>query len=699
MSRSRHIGFVGMLLFCTMLLVIPYCTWAQPRVDFIDGDQIRIDKLDGSEDGRVQTYDSLRNQIAQRVYFQLIDSIQNYIDQSGFIEVDRRIYRDYLFRTMRRVYSGNYRQVARWEVLFTHFYATLKGMRQHQVWPVLRRDYASSLELTGLFRYESIADSFLLEAMTIMPGEVLQQFAQYAERPYAAKTVEAVVAYAPTVAKAYYLPAYPAYDMMKASGDTSLVIFRKIIDAYGKKSNAMVLMDDLVSGKLTIRQADSITKNNRAFFQQLWQTRIRKNMRAAYSVEKELEIAALKLVREVNDLHNENNEAIRFAAVNSLSAEALYVLIVYSEEDIFTSSFNGIYKRLTVKLGKEDGFDFLRRMNDLRFRTFVKQCAAYGKLDAFLTTMSAERRNILMVKFAANLGVAEGKLSEAVEVADAYTSISDSAARDIVQRTVATEYEQCQLRQNKSGIAIYGLLQALFGSQQMFQGNWYQQIQQQYHLAPINVLPSGQLFANNGRCIWYMNFYDDDDGEWSYRSFVSTFKDKNWVVDESHPLYTVIRASNGKLVDIYANKPKQEYEGQAYLEHFFDSLHLIPDVLVHRGHSYYASKTIDKTTPGTRIFVLGSCGGYHKLSSIIDRSPEVRIISSKQIGVFQVNNPIVKALADNIREGTDVDWQQIWKTVDARLKGTESYGRFLDYIPPHKNLGAIFISAYSKQLQ
>jgi hypothetical protein len=93
---------------------------------------------------------------------------------------------------------------------------------------------------------------------------------------------------------------------------------------------------------------------------------------------------------------------------------------------------------------------------------------------------------------------------------------------------------------------------------------------------------------------------------------------------------------------IYANKPKAEYEGQAYLERILDSAGIQPDVLIHRGHSYYASKTIEKIKPSAKLFVLGSCGGYHNLSGVIQRAPEAHIVSSKQIGVQGVNNPMLK---------------------------------------------------------
>jgi hypothetical protein len=151
-------------------------------------------------------------------------------------------------------------------------------------------------------------------------------------------------------------------------------------------------------------------------------------------------------------------------------------------------------------------------------------------------------------------------------------------------------------------------------------------------------------------------------------------------------------------IEIYANKPKAEYEGQAKLELLFDSLNIQPDVLIHRGHSYYAIKTIEKLKPSTKLFILGSCGGYHNISTILQKAPEAQIVSSKQIGVMAVNNPLLKMVADNVKSGDDVDWPSLWKKMDAKLKvNKEAYSRFLDYIPPHKNVSAAFIKAYMRQ--
>ena len=162
----------------------------------------------------------------------------------------------------------------------------------------------------------------------------------------------------------------------------------------------------------------------------------------------------------------------------------------------------------------------------------------------------------------------------------------------------------------------------------------------------------------------------------------------------------IIKSKAGKAVNIYANKWKDEYEGQAALERIFADNNYEPNVMVHRGHSYYAFKTIEKVRDNTQIFVLGSCGGYHNISTIIERSPEISIISSKQIGTRSVNNPMLKLMAEYIRQGKDVDWQLLWNDLNTAVKDNpKAYERYLDYIPPHKNLGAIFIKTYNKMME
>jgi hypothetical protein len=191
-------------------------------------------------------------------------------------------------------------------------------------------------------------------------------------------------------------------------------------------------------------------------------------------------------------------------------------------------------------------------------------------------------------------------------------------------------------------------------------------------------------------------FYDDEDGDASYASFITTF---------TTPHYRIIKRKNcvaiesikGKKVIIYANHPKSELEGQADLIGVMDSFRKDIQLFVHRGHSYYAMNTIDQIPPRTKIVFLGSCGSYHNIHEVLSRSENVHIISSKQIGTMGVNNPLLFHIAETVREGKDLVWADVWaKTRKTIAKNVDAMEKFRDYVAPDKNLGAIFLQAYTR---
>ena len=96
--------------------------------------------------------------------------------------------------------------------------------------------------------------------------------------------------------------------------------------------------------------------------------------------------------------------------------------------------------------------------------------------------------------------------------------------------------------------------------------------------------------------------------------------------------------------------------------------------------------------------MLGSCGGYKNLKSILTYAPEAHIISTKQTGARDVNKPIIDALDNTLRNGNNIDWRQMWGGLESYFNKAPKDLRetFEDYIPPQKNLGALFIKAYSR---
>ena len=96
--------------------------------------------------------------------------------------------------------------------------------------------------------------------------------------------------------------------------------------------------------------------------------------------------------------------------------------------------------------------------------------------------------------------------------------------------------------------------------------------------------------------------------------------------------------------------------------------------------------------------MLGLCGGYQNLKKILDYAPEAHIISTKQTGAMNVNKSIIDALDNTLRNGANIDWRQMWAGLTTYFNKAprELRETFDDYIPPQKNLGALFIKAYRR---
>ncbi len=664
---------------------------------YIDDYQKRIDLLDGNIDGKINLDDSALTAYATSVYFDLVDSIQRLTDNKNFEESKRKTIRETVYYQLKKVSISNITNVKRWENSFRFVLGELNAIQQGKLYSFLTSNIALSFNTLPIIKNENCIDSFLIFAARYNPNLVFSNYDNYASQAYSLHVLEEASKIAPVTVKKYFNPGGSINEALRTSSDSVVKLLLLIKDKFGRKSNAFTLIDEIVSGNLSLEKADAIGTNPEKYLRTMLKIRVKHNPLGVHSLEADLEIYSLKFIRVINDLHNEKDE-VRFASIDNFSAEELYTMIVYSEEEIFTSTFNGLFKRMMIKIGPISGYEFLKQVGDNRFRTFIKMSASFGKLSSFLQSMTSLHQQMLMIKFASGLEE-YNDLSQAVQVADAFGSITDSLVLKILRGAIKYEYIRLNTKRNYKGTAIYGLLSSLFVDRNVSNGNWFNSVAKQFALPSFDRIQNTRLFGADSTNRWMIYFYDDEDGDASFSTFIQTFTDPNWnIIDSGN--YIMIKADSGMNVNIYANKPKNEYDGQERLEKMFADNNYEPNVMVHRGHSYYASKTIDKIKDNTQIFVLGSCGGYHSISGIIERSADISIISSKQIGTMFVNNPMLKLMADDIRCGNDVQWQNLWDRLNEQVKTMpKNYERFLDYIPPHKNLGAIFIKTYNKMME
>jgi hypothetical protein len=507
-------------------------------------------------------------------------------------------------------------------------------------------------------------------------------------------------------------------DVIRAIQDD--VLIRSVSKMAGSKSGQQYFpfLDNIVKGKMTFEEIDAAKDDSLSYYQLLVSTQM-EYVRRALNKDTAFEFASLTrrledkarsvFVETINALHNETPE-VRFNCIQAMNAQELYYLAVSSDGSIYTSSFvKGVYPLMMKKVNNR-GDSLLLLLHFDKYRKFIKMAAGYNTLSQFLGSFppknNPEDENLrgegdaekLMKAFVGKLEAGEG-YEDGVDVADSYASIAESIkplAKEML-KNVQANLKRNTAAGNKRGIAIYKILTDLFLSADTANKI---DLAARLGIPPVYTVPYTSLVNDSGKVVMHVFFYGDDDGKKSFKGFLNIFNNNNWKIDQDNPQWVTITAAKGKPVVIYANRPLPEETGederaQDALLAFMEQNKEYPSITIHRGHSYYADATIKQMFPGSRIIFMGSCGGYHLLNSILEKTPGAHIISTKQIADFPVNDPFFQLLTDKVRNGKDINWVPFWSELDKMVTAKI----FEDYIPPYKNLGALFIMAYKKEME
>lgn len=406
-------------------------------------------------------------------------------------------------------------------------------------------------------------------------------------------------------------------------------------------------------------------------------------------------------INPINEMH-EKPEAQRMKPTDPLSATDLYYMMVMGENDIYTSSYKYSFARMLQRLGKNPRTDsLLLSVNFDYFKKFIKLAANFNKLDEFLKLMPVARSQMLMRAFVANLDNT-GNLEDAVDVADSYSSITDKRVLQTILSYV-NENEQAAVQNNNTrGKVIYGLLKTIFLSAD---SSSKIDIPRELGIHAIYSVDPRILTDDSGRIVQQVFFYGDEDGQLHFRGFLNSFAAKDWDISLK-PEWAEIKSRKGKKIWIFANRPLDsdsnlDDSAQVHLNKYLQKNDLLPSVVVHRGHSYWLPRTLKRMPDDTHIVILGSCGGYKNLNQILHTAPEAHIISTKEIGRGDINQPILNYINQTLQDGKSIQWKSMWSSLTKQFASADKDTReaWEDYIPPYKNLGAIFIKAYNKKME
>lgn len=492
-------------------------------------------------------------------------------------------------------------------------------------------------------------------------------------------------------------------------------LVRLIASMANSKSGRLYypFLENLLRGKITLAEIDRVKEDDLAYFRLLVQTRIEYASRLLpphNDTAREMKALTAMITRkakesfvhDINALHSENNESVRFKKLDGLTPQELYYLAVMTEDQVYTSSFvRGIYPRIFQRMSQPRSDSLLISVQGDYFRKFIKICAAYNTLNDFLGRMEKENASVLMKAFVFGLEKTE-TMEEAVDVADSYSSIreKDPVLAGFIKKEVKWNYDRASAIGSQRGISIYHILSELFASADQ---PTQKDLSSRLGIPPVYAVNYSSLKDEKGRIGIQVFFYGDEDkdGQRSFSSFMNTFKNNTlWKVTENDEWVSITTRKQGP-VQIYANKPlygEDDPEEKAidHLSQYLSENRISPSIYVHRGHSYHVKSTMERIQPSAKIVLLGSCGGYNNIKEILGVSEDAHIISSKQTGTMNVNEPIIQSILQTVTAEKDVNWINLWKDLSTRFQSGDAREKFDDYIPPYKNLGAIFIKAYNR---
>jgi hypothetical protein len=657
----------------------------ETMVEICNTQQERIDLIDGKKDSMVLFNTMAQNVRGKKIFFETVDRIQQNLAATSFPEKEKQPFYAALSIVLQNINKNNVRYLAYFEQYFSMVEKLSLNLGAQKDMELLKNHVLTALDCIPYFVKRSYARDVLTFAAGKKPYDVLTKYLDYNRETWFLSVLETVAHFDPNAVKQFFGTSHPVNNTLQMSKDPVVLKLYEIFQEYGRASSGYTNIELVYNRGMSIDSSEILQQNKNAWFKKLCALRASKEILGVYSVDQELTQHSLEVIRKINLLHDEKDE-VRFAVVSKLTDVELYNIMVYSRDEIFTSSFLGLFNRFMQRRTDSSMYVFFQKQGWNKFRTFVQMCAGYNTMQKVLNTMTAGEKDLLIDEIVKGLETTGGNLEPAVEVADIFGSITDSTLREKMSDRLKFELYRCYANGNTYGARLYGLLFKLAGGMpEIITGKSIN-----FDIPLLDKVEAGLLFPDNKNVQQHV-FYDDEDGEAAYVRFVQQFKTAvGWKVTElAH--YTRIESTKGKKIVLYCNKPQSEM-GLEVLRKLFEIEKRYPDIVVHRGHSYHLTGTVDLLTNNVKIAILGSCGGYLNIARVLDNASDAQIVSSKQVGTWTVNDVLLKDMCEMMRDGTgEVNWVTLWAALDKKLKNND---KWYDYIPPYQNLGVRFVKAF-----
>jgi len=414
-------------------------------------------------------------------------------------------------------------------------------------------------------------------------------------------------------------------------------------------------------------------------------------------VDDALQDQATIVFQYLNELFDKP-DTLRFHIIEPLTARELYTLLAYGEENAISTSYHGAFTRLLARMRQEGltGERLLALVNEVRLRPFIKSAAKFHRLEAFFATMpSLPERWAVLTRCLSGLERTPDMAVQAAHAAEILDTAADGQSLRLLRETILNEYRRVERSQDQRGLAVYGLLaarlvQSTGGMPETPELTTIAQLYRSY-LPDWQAIPVAQFF-HDGLNVQRYFFYNDDDGQGSFRSFMTQYRAAPaWHLEDYGTFVRLTSSGAGRRIILYANKPTDAGERATDLDRLMQQHGVPPQIIVHRGHSPYVPETIARMPRTAALVFLGNCGGYTLLEGVFNKAPDAQVITTLGVGTITVNDPFLKELNDYLLRGKDGRWAEFWQQAAVRL---DHNPRFADYVAPDHNAGALLLRAY-----
>ena len=276
---------------------------------------------------------------------------------------------------------------------------------------VLKKNIFQTIQNIPGFINQDYAEDILSYAAEKEPDELFKKINSFKGKVFCKHILEICAIYAPLSAKRYlYNPQQPVNYILQYSQNP---VVKKILEYnqhLGYYSKPLLLLDDLYNNRITLKDAIEISSDPKRLFGSVVKIISRQQYLGKYSIDREMRDYSLRFIREIND-KIASGAPQPFSSVENFNATDLYFLMLYGRDEVFSSTFNGLFDRFLQKLPKDDGDAFMVSVNYNQFRDFLSLCANYRNLEEFLSKFSPEAKNKLLVSYVSNLENEQDQLS------------------------------------------------------------------------------------------------------------------------------------------------------------------------------------------------------------------------------------------------------------------------------------------------